>query len=225
METAVEAKIDEKFSDLKGYMEETDKKLKDMSERLDINDLKADENAKAINLLNQKDLQNKMEIVGAKWPEEIRKDQMKDEVIKVLSECKVRIDVSGIKSAYLRKSKLASGHVMVVEFADFETKMRVMKGKRQWRMKDGIYFDHALTPINGKLMGAARKIAREKNFKIYLNNNRINVKRSDNEIKMIESSADIEAVKLWPSNDDKRTSSESNGQSTSKSVRSSKSSQ
>lgn len=225
MEEKYEEKLDDKFNSLQGFMERTDKKLESIEERVQQNSTRSDENSKAINLLNQKELQNKMEIVGVKWPETTNKDQMKEEVVKKLSECKIKVEISSIKSAYIKKTKLASGHVMVIEFADFDTKLRVLKEKRQQKMKDGIFFDSSLTPTNGKLMGTARKIAREKNFKIYMNNNRIHVRKSNSEVKWIESEEDLEAVKLWLPNEDKRTQKTYNDPSSAEFVQAKNSSQ
>lgn len=215
METSVERKIDEKFNDLQGIMESTNKKLDDIEVKVEINEKWIDQNAKAINLLNQKELQNKMDVVGTKWPKKVAKEELKEEVLKVIRKYKIEIDAKVIKSAYLRTNGTTGMQIMVVEFMDFETKLKVMKDKRASKIKDGIFFDNSLTPMNGKLMGSVRKIAREKGFKTYLNNNRIHIRKSDSLVKCIESEEDIETVKSWAPNDNARHQYKSSDQSTS----------
>jgi len=202
MESNVEKKIDDRFNELQGVMEKTSKKIQDIEVKVDENDRRIDQNTKAINLLNQKELQNKMDIVGAKWSREMKKDNIKEEVLKIIRQYKINIDDTAIKSAFMRKNGSTGMQVMVVEFSDFETKLKVMKEKRLSKTRDGIFFDNSLTPMNGKLMGAARKIAREMKFKAYLNNNRIHIRKSDDKVKWIECEADLEDVKSWIPNND-----------------------
>ncbi|KAL7035524.1 hypothetical protein ACKWTF_008424 [Chironomus riparius] len=164
------------------------------------NNIQFERNTKAINYLKQKELQNKIDIVGAKWPETMEGKNIKEEVKKLMRKYNVDMDVSLIKAAYIRKVNSLNIKVMVVEFLDFETKIRILKEKRQSKIRDGIFFDNSLTPLNGKLMSSSRKIAKEKNFKTYLNNNKICIKKSNVEVKWIESESDLEIVKLWVPN-------------------------
>lgn len=197
MESNVERKLDEKFNNLQDYMDKTDQKIDDLKVQLESTDSRSTENSKAINLLNQKELMNKIDIVGAKWPSTIKKESFKDEVIKLLFKCSISVNANDIKSAFLRKSKSSDRQVMVVEFVDFETKLKVMKKKRQLRSRDGIFFDHTLTPTNVKFMIDARKIAKEKNFKVYLNGHKVCIRQSDVNARYITSEEDLEAVKMW----------------------------
>jgi hypothetical protein len=205
-------------------MEGTNKKIGDMEVKIESNEKRIDQNAKAINLLNQKELQNKIDIVGAKWSKNFAKEEIKEEVLKVMRKYKIDIDTTVIKSAYLRTNGKTGMQIMVVEFVDFETKLKVLKDKRASNIKDGIFFDNSLTPMNGKLMGSARKIAREKGFKTYLNNHKVHVRKSDNLAKCIECEEDIETVKSWAPNDDTTHHHNSSKQSTSSSVTSNQSS-
>lgn len=199
----VEKKIDERFNEMKEFMNKTERRLGALEVKVEINDGRVDQNTKAINYLNQKELQNKIDIMGAEWPAVIEREKIKEEAFKMIRRY-VDIEMSLIKTAYLRTIQKKGIKVMVVEFIDFETKLRIMKGKRQSNNKDGIYFDNSLTPLNGKLMGGARKVSKEKNFKAYLNNGKICVRKSNDSFKWIESEADLEEVKAWlPNNDQK----------------------
>jgi len=211
-EINVEKKIDEKFRDLQGFIENTNKKLEDLEVKVEENDKRLDQNTKAINLLNQKELQNKMDIIGAKWPKRIEREKIKEEVLKLMRKYNINLDAKEIKSAYVRTNSSTDMQIMVVEFADFETKLKVMKDKRASTIRDGIFFDSSLTPLNGKLMSSARKIAKDKKFKAYINNNRINVKKSDGKVKWIECEADLENIKSWTPNDDSKLQNNSNDQ-------------
>lgn len=203
LELNVEKKIDEKFGIFKEFMDNTDKKLKDVEKKIEMNNNASMENSRAINALNQKELMNKIDIVGVKWPNSIKRETIKEEVVKVMNTCNIKLELSDVKAAFLRKTKASRGHVMMVEFADFETKLRVIKEKRMQKVKDGIYFDNTLTYTNVKLMIEARKIAKDKNFKAYLNNNRVCIRQSNENMKYIMSEDDLEVVKQWKSNEEK----------------------
>lgn len=200
----VEKKIDERFNDMKEFMNKTEKRLSAIEVNVEMNDGRINQNTKAINYLNQKELQNKIDIMGAQWPEMIEREKIKEEAWKFMRKY-VDLDMTMIKSAYLRKIHKLGIKVMVVEFFDFETKLRIIKEKRQSKIKDGIFFDNSLTPLNGKLMGGARKVSKEKNFKAYLNNGKICVKKSNDSFKWIESETDLEEVRAWLPNIDPKS--------------------
>lgn len=205
LEVNVEKKIDEKFGEFKEFMDKTDQKLKEVEKKVEMNKNVSTENTRAINVLNQKELMNKIDIVGVKWSNSLKKENVKDEAKKIINKCNIKLEISDIKSAFLRNTKASRGQVMVVEFAEFETKIRVMKEKRMLKVRDGIFFDNTLTHTNVKLMIEARKIAKDKNFKAYLNNNRVCIRQSNENMKHILSEDDLEVVKLWTSNEDKKT--------------------
>lgn len=205
MEAHVERKIDERFDGLQIFIDKTEKRLENVEVKVDVNATRLEQNTKAINYLNQKELENKIDIIGAQWPESIEKERIKEEVLKVMIKYNIDLDISKIKTAYLKNIKQLNIKIMVVEFNDFETKLKVLKEKRQSKIRDGIFFDNSLTPMNGKLMSSARKIAKEKKFKVYLNYNRICVKKSNGNIKWIESEADLEIVSSWNPNSSPKT--------------------
>ncbi|KAL7041328.1 hypothetical protein ACKWTF_000730 [Chironomus riparius] len=218
MENNVEKKLDEKFDGLQIFIDKTEERLGKIEGKVKMYDVQVEQNSKAINQLNQKELQNKIDIMGAVWPDSLEKDKIKEEIIKLMEKYNIKIEMSKIKAAYVRKIKSLNVKVMVVEFTDFETKLNVLKQKRQSKIKDGIYFDNSLTPINGKFISSARKVAKEKNFKTYLNNNRICVRKSDDMVKYIESDADLEEVKTWDANIDPKNKKNERNQAASSSA-------
>ncbi|KAL7033493.1 hypothetical protein ACKWTF_007610 [Chironomus riparius] len=224
METKVEKKLDEKFDGLQSFIDRTEKTMGEIEVKVIAHDIQIDQNTKAINYLNQKELKNKIDIMGVKWPETIERDKIKEEVMKVMRKYNIDLDVSMVKTAYLRNVKSLNLKVGVIEFHDFETKLRVMREKRQSKIKDGVYFDHSLTPLNGKLMGSTRKVAKEKNFKTYISNNKICIKKSKDDSKWIESEDDLELVKRWDPNSDPKAQKGDSQHATSSAVTSQNSS-
>lgn len=87
-----------------------------------------------------------------------------------------------------------------MDFKDFGTKIRVMKEKRDSKINNGIFFDNCLTPTNRSMMGNVIKISKEKNFKTYMSNNRIHVKKSDNKVQTVETASDLKIIEAWSPN-------------------------
>lgn len=214
-------KLDEKFGTLNNNIEEINLKVNKLEESVNKHDKKIDQQGKIVNRLFQEKLQNKMEISGASIPHGSDKNKTKEEVIKIFGKCKIRVETANIKMVYVKSDKphdstneARKKPIITVEFNDFETKIRVMKEKRKSNIRNGIYFNDSLTPTNKFLIGKARKIAKEKNFLMYMSNNRINVKKSDTRIKWIEDEADLNEIQGWTPNE-RRESKNDNSQSSS----------
>ncbi|CAG9800610.1 unnamed protein product [Chironomus riparius] len=80
MENNVGRKLDEKFEGLQTFIDKTEERLGEIEGKVKLYDVQVDQNTKAINHLNQKELQNKIDIMGAVWPEALEKNQIKIEI-------------------------------------------------------------------------------------------------------------------------------------------------
>jgi len=215
------SKLDEKLGMLNNNIEEIDAKVSKLEESVNRHDKKLDQQGKIVNRLLQEKLRNKMEINGATISQVNDRNKTKEEVIKIFGKCKIRVETASINKVYVKSVKpddstneAQKKPIITVEFNDFETKIRVMKEKRKSNIRNGIYFNDSLTPTNRFLIGKARKIAKEKNFLMYMSNNRINVKKSDTRIKWIEDEADLNEIQGWTPNV-RRESKNDNSQSSS----------
>lgn len=163
-------------------------------------------NKKTINYLQQEKLQNLMEIHGACIDSTLSKNDLKTEVKRIIESFQIKIDTNKIKSASVMNIGAAHNStqqpkkIVIVEFTDIETKIRVMKEKRKMKEHLNIYFNHRLTSDNRKLMAKAKKLASEKNFKCFMNYNKIYLKKSDEARKIIECDSDIQEAYNWSPN-------------------------
>ncbi|KAL7014653.1 hypothetical protein ACKWTF_002456 [Chironomus riparius] len=201
-------KLDEKFAMLDTDMKEMNVKVKNLEESVNRNEKKLDQQGKIVNRLLQEKLQTKMEISGATIPYMNDKEKIKEEVKKIIGKFNINVETANMKTVYIKNVKahepaneVQQSQIITVEFDNFETKIRILKEKKKSRIKNGIFFGDSLTPTNRFLIGKAKKIAKEKNFMVYMSNNRINVKKSDKEIKWIEDEADLNDIKSWLPNE------------------------
>ena len=107
------------------------------------------------------------------------------------------INNQDIKQAFLRPNKKSGALVAVVEFFDLESKIRVLQEKRKANNDRKIYFNHCLTPHNRYLMAKARAVAKEKNFRVFINGDQIHVKKDEHTKLTINDDCDIETIKSW----------------------------
>lgn len=200
--------LNEKFDSLHENVEEIRSKVNKVEKSTEMNATRLDQHGKILNRLLQEKLQNKMEINGIALPRLNDKNEIKKEVVKIIKSFGINLELDSIKSVYIRNvkgndnsSQSHNKQIINVEFKDFDTKVKVIRDKKKSKIRNGIFFDEALTPTNKFLIGKAKKMAKEKNFMVYLNNNRINIKKSENQIKWIEDEKDLEDVKNWEANE------------------------
>jgi hypothetical protein len=214
-------KLDEKFDMLDSDLKAMNVKVKNLEETVNRNEKKLDQQGKMMNRLLQEKLQNKMEISGASLPYMNDKNKLKEEVRKIIGKFNINVETTNIKTVYVKNvnaqnpaNEAQKRQIITVELNDLDTKIRIMKEKKKSKINNGIYFDDSLTPTNRFLIGKAKKIAKEKNFMMYMSNNRINVKKSDKEIKWIEDEADLNEIRSWTPNEQIERRND-NGQSSS----------
>ena len=182
--------------------EKSDSQYQSMKQLVNENTNQINYNMKAINHMRQERLQNLMEIHGLA-------DDLKREIIKIIKSFNIAIEIINIKSASMIEIKSnnpsnsqasQSRKIIIVEFDNFETNARIMKQKRAQKEHGNVFFNHRLIPEYRILFGKAKKVAKEKNFKAYLNFNKIYLKKSDALNKIIECEADIDDTKYWDAN-------------------------
>ncbi|KAL7044290.1 hypothetical protein ACKWTF_001868 [Chironomus riparius] len=201
-----ENKLDEKMDMLNNKMNMADEKLVAMDQKININEKRIDNGERAVNYLMQEKLMNRMEITGYESNSRNDKNTLLQEVIGIMRNHNIQFEADEINYVYKRtinknkNGKVVQAPLIVVDFKNFETKVRVLKEKRSSNIKNGIFFDNCYTAANRSLMGKVKKTARDKNFKVYLNNNRIHVKKSDNQIHTVEVESDLNIIESWPPN-------------------------
>lgn len=201
-----ENKLDAKMDMLSNKMNMADEKLASMDKKIDRNEKRIDNGERAMNYLMQEKLMNRMEITGYESKSGKDKNSLLQEVIGVIREHNIQIENEDINYVYTRSininknGSVVQASLIVVDFKDLQTKIRVLKEKRNCKSKKGIFFDNCYTPANRSLMGKVKKTAKEKNFKVYLNNNRIHVKKSDSQIQTVEIESDLNIIESWPPN-------------------------
>lgn len=134
-----------------------------------------------LNELEQKMLNNQMEITGLKIPNDLteRRKQLKQYIFNFFSSINLSVDASEIISVKLfnRKMKQASQPIYVVEFLNEDIKYDVMKAKKN---TPPIYFSHVLTRHNRFLLTDAKKLVRQNLIQFaWSSNGNIFIKRKD----------------------------------------------
>lgn len=206
-----EERLDAKMDSFNEKMKATDEKLVTINEKIDKNADKVDNHERTLNYLMQEKLSNKMEISGYKCKSTNDKTLLLEEIVGIFNTYNIQIERDDIDYAYTRtvnknsNGKATPTPIIIVQFKDLGTKIRVLKEKREQKMNDGIFFDHCFTAANRSLMGKVKKIAREKKFSTYLSNNRIHVKKSDNQIQTVEIMSDVNIIDAWSPNKQNET--------------------
>jgi hypothetical protein len=153
-----------------------------------------------MNEVDQDKLETYMEISGLK-PENVaaHKADPKAYAISVISGLKINFDHSSILRAFIKVIKSTPKQNIVVIFRNFESKITVMKQKREHQGADSksIFFEHHLTPFTRALYMEARKTARNKGWKIaFIKYGRVFMLKSDNEKALkINSFEDFDKIK------------------------------
>lgn len=137
-----------------------------------------------------------------KLPSKSEKPNLLDMTIQMflslgINVCKTDIKFASSKSIPSKKGSEENIQLVIVEFIDFDTKLRVMKEKREL---DTNRHNHSL-------MGKIKDVGKAKSFAVYISNSRIYAKKNDSKFKAIECENDIQVVENWESNK-KRASSQ-----------------
>lgn len=119
-----------------------------------------------INYLHQKNICDRIEIIG-KWYEiiERKKTSMKAEVMELFAKLEIKIESCEIANAFIkqiRDDKIVKKEILIVIFMHEEIKKRVMaeKFKSQNELAKGIFFNETLTSENRHILYSARQYKR-----------------------------------------------------------------
>lgn len=164
------AKLDTKFDIQATRQDNADQKLINLeSEFCKISDKQVKCDLR-LNSLEQKYLNNLMEIKGVKDVDNLNAEECKNHVDKIMNEYKIKFNSNDIVSAYVKKintKEKKSFCVIMVKFSCEEIKISVMKQKAANRKQhEEIFFEHALTPYNRALFNKARSVRNELNLPI-----------------------------------------------------------
>lgn len=199
--------LNTKFDQVNAEMENINGKIANMNENVTKNTSLAEQNQRFINVMQQENLINKMEIVGAVIDKNKRGDDLKAEVIKIIKSYDISVKTGEIKYTSVRLINLKDKNgtknekqIINVEFDTLETKLRIMKEKRTSKIFNNIFFDNCLTSRNRFLMSRARSVAKDRNFTALIKNNKVCIKKSEELFKYIESEIDLDEPKKWEAN-------------------------
>ncbi|KAL7045884.1 hypothetical protein ACKWTF_002385 [Chironomus riparius] len=211
------AQIDSKFSELNVEIDCVKQKITDTDLKIITNAKLAEQNQKFINVMQQEKLIKKMEISGTTIEKNMKGEQLKAEVIKIIKSFGVIIKAEEVKFASIRqvnpKDKNGNTHakqIINVELDTLETKLRVMKEKRNSKILNHIFFDNALTARNRFLMSKTRTVAKDKNFTAMIKNSKVCIKKNEEMFKYVEAETDLNEPKLWEENAKKKVPTTSN---------------
>lgn len=199
---SIETKMNQNFGDLEKRL---NVKIDEIEGKIESVNVKADNNSKLINWMQQEKLQNKMEIDGLKIDGSVNKSEVKAATLKFLHDLGLKVNSDEIKAAQMihvsiSKTDRTTKPIIVVEFESLDVKIRVMRDKKLKKEQSGVFFDNCLTPVNRSLMGKLKKITKPKNFTVYIRNNRIFAKKSSVLFRPVECEEDIDVVATWPAN-------------------------
>lgn len=200
----IDTKMDARMKKIETNVINIKEDIKTLDEKVEIGNKRLDANEKNMNWILQERLQTKMEIDGVNIPEITTREDSIQKTTEILKALKIEVDAKAIKMAYSREIKMRNGNskkILIVEFQDVESKINVMKQKLFNKNRDGVYFNHCLTSNNRTLMMKTRKIAAEKKFKYFLQNNRILVKKSESIRKYVEDEDDLKLISEWTENE------------------------
>ncbi|KAL7046014.1 hypothetical protein ACKWTF_002438 [Chironomus riparius] len=184
-------------------VEEMDVKIQESNTKADESLKLAYQNKAAINMLYQSKLKNKIEIVGARLDSTLKGNELTLKVKQLIESFNIALSNQDIAQAYQRICKKSEAFVVVVEFSDFDTKMNVLKAKKNSKCNSKIFFNDCLTPLNRYLMFEAKKVAKEKNFRVFMSGDQIHIKKDKDTKKAINDTNDLEAIKNWTPNQPK----------------------
>jgi len=176
---------------------EMESKIQHSNEKAEESLKLVNQNKAAINMLFQSKLQCKIEIVGANIDSTLQGIELISKVKHLMESFRIVINNQDIKHAFQCPNKKSGALVVVVEFLDLDTKIRVLKEKRNANNDRKIYFNNCLTPLNRYLMFKTRQVAKERNFRVFINGDQIHVKKDDQTKLIITDDSDIETIKNW----------------------------
>jgi hypothetical protein len=207
--------IHNQITNVETNLEETNSRMERVEKTANDGLLMATQNRKTFsNMLKQGKLDNLIEITGIPQAEFSKYSSHKELAMAIIRSFSIQVDASDIQKAVKKeieiKRKNAASHkvpIVIVTFSDFDKKLQVMQQKRKSTDPRNIYFNIALTPLNGFLMRRAKAITKGKNLRVYFGDESVRVKTADGTDMLIQDEKDLKPLQLYidslplPSND------------------------
>lgn len=168
-------KID--IESIKSSMQEGKIKTAEIAKKVDSISAVQEQANFRLNQLEQEKLRNIMEINGAQLI--VTNEPLKSQISKILTSLKINHLTEDITRAHTIDAK--GKKIIVVEFASYEIKMRIMNEKfaHDKGKVVSLYFSHALTKFNRALLFRARQVAKARGMKISVANGCIYIKEKN----------------------------------------------
>lgn len=170
-----------------------------MDSRVDVVAKIANENRKMIGSYKQDKLDNFMEIDGIKKDVVNSTSDYKKLAIDVIKSFAISIEPAEIQHAFKKEITMKNSNVktlVVVIFANINTKIRVMKEKRDIKDERTIYFNQSLTFINRNLIYKAKTIVGKK-LKVYFARGNVRVLKKDNKEIIVDDESKLHDVQEY----------------------------
>ena len=171
-------------------MQGLDNKVTDASNTAQIN-------KKLINSIMQDKLANCMEIHGISNNAIESSRDLKLLTVEIISSFNIAIDSNEIERVTTREIKKGANDtansrtLLMVHFKEFESKLRIMRTKRNIKDNRNIYFNAAMTSTHKYLMMSARRIVKNVGLKVFFKSSKVNVEKADKQLISIECDNDL----------------------------------
>lgn len=186
-------------------------KIKKLEENVQAIDAKVDnvsalaqQNSKLINSLYQDKIDKCMEIDGLQRNIIEECQDLKTLALETIESFKIKIDALDIERVIKRDIPMKESNgvrgskaLLIVHFKDFDTKLRVLRGRRGIKDIRGIYFNTSLTASNRSMMTRAKKIAIKKNLKVFFKNSKVHVEKENKSLMVIECDKDLNELEKY----------------------------
>ncbi|KAG5675189.1 hypothetical protein PVAND_005113 [Polypedilum vanderplanki] len=154
------------------------------------------------NKLKQLRLESTMEIKGIMANDFIAQPDHKQLALQIIRSFSIDISDDCIEKVKCfdiphKTQNSLKDKILQVKFKDFEEKLNIMKAKNRIPDNRGIFFNMSLTKINRRLMSEARKICKNKGFKINLNEGTSRAIAKDGKIFMLRDDDDLEKLRTF----------------------------
>jgi hypothetical protein len=197
--------MDSNVAKIESNLKETNARMERVEETANEGVRMATQNRKLLgNMIKQGKLENLMEISGIPSEDFAKHSGPKEVAISVFRSLQIQVDPDDIRRA-IRKDitiKKPNGDnrkvpILIVTFSDFEKKAQVMAKKKNLGPSSKIYFNLALTPLNGFLTRRAKAITKGKNLHVHFGDEAVRVKKADGSDFIIHDEADLKALQTY----------------------------
>lgn len=195
----VESKIERQQATIEEMKTNLECKIKDVDVKFTQLDAKVDNELSSlrseINELQQEKLSAHMDITGLNSADVQMCDQdAKAGTINIMNRFGINVQLSNLRSAYMRTTRGHHKHILTAIFESAEEKVAVLKRKREWQGKTDIFFNHSMTPATRQLLGASKKKAKDFGSYAFLRRGKVFIKGGNNEMLRISKFSDLDQV-------------------------------